>query len=1048
MSTPPRTPPMPPDQEEDSGAYGSAPDTGDGSPNTPGQLLEQLQFNFPPTILSPPESSHSTGQGISSSTGSGRASRASSITPPNTARLFGQIGAETPLTKLPSSLPQLAVNRDDRPPGFWDAESGRFIPILEGYHYEPAGLVSQSPAILERHSRHSPSSTSGTRSRPRPRRRVPHSLSDSDSSSDSSISPGRRRRGRSLEPSGSRSSSRSSSRRHYEPVIVPVSYGPIHLPRGPIAQSRSSPGPEACRRRSRSPSQRSPTRHSDFISPPEPQSYLPPPILIPSESFGHSAISPDHNRRERHIRSLSYSPPSPLFVQNIPIISKSESSRRFSSPPELDWPSTTGLNVPGGRHGKSSSYSPPPPFPPTVFIQKTPTLAPTVSESSKRFSTSPDHERQDHSFSGLSRPSTTGLNVPVDMLDENDVARNHKTGTFVIYSPEDIGPIMPLDSLEASDLPSIRANLGVGGCLVSTHEPTEATSWLEANWDKSPVALILHSASWGGPFAWMLSPEEPALVIFGSYKDPVLVDAAQSLANSSGFPVVVRPADDNPALTLLTCDTDSQHGSVHLNNTGSNNDKMERNREFDESDEPVPEDQHAAGENNDGRGDDHNDASLDGEALNTVEECPLNGGGGAQGDGGGSGGGGDGGGDSTTSASKWESPLHRTRVKLQLKLSNTHVYPVTIGSTSKFTINRDTEIPIDIDDLTSPLTRPEVVALIDLKIETRPRETQVDRSYASIGFVAHRRESIFQREFLHRGFDLPDKMYKHGQQREIQRGFKAVLGFPDATAGFSYNQSKNFALEATDSKVMPKCRVDYEIGDEWDSSSESYSSYNISYELQDMRLDAERAGSHPLEVRVGMGINLRPAGSEQPLPQMSFVHRNQVLIWVSDPTSKMRIRGIMVLMSSYLDNIKTEERLSIYEQERIELSQGYLSVPETKEETHKPGTISLSIAHVQQQGAPGSNKLRAAVPTFVTKLGRRSAVGKSTYITPHEYLARGWDANNNEWRSVLWPALDKNFRAADLEGVSPVWKVQCRWKKDSTMAGATVQLQGEDNRTV
>jgi hypothetical protein len=101
-------------------------------------------------------------------------------------------------------------------------------------------------------------------------------------------------------------------------------------------------------------------------------------------------------------------------------------------------------------------------------------------------------------------------------------------------------------------------------------------------------------------------------------------------------------------------------------------------------------------------------------------------------------------------------------------------------------------------------------------------------------------------------------MYKHGQQREIQRGFKAVLGFPDATAGFSYNQSKNFALEATDSKVsrpmsflpmlnpvqvMPKCRVDYEIGDEWDSSSESYSSYNISYELQDMRLDAERAGS-------------------------------------------------------------------------------------------------------------------------------------------------------------------------------------------------------------
>ncbi|KAJ7320951.1 hypothetical protein DFH08DRAFT_818772 [Mycena albidolilacea] len=87
---------------------------------------------------------------------------------------------------------------------------------------------------------------------------------------------------------------------------------------------------------------------------------------------------------------------------------------------------------------------------------------------------------------------------------------------------------------------------------------------------------------------------------------------------------------------------------------------------------------------------------------------------------------------------------------------------------------------------------------------------------------------------------------------------------------------------------------------------------------------------NPAQTRPGPGwVNPNPCqslnrhlkGSEQPLPQMSFVHCKQVLIWVSDPTLKMRIRGIVVLMSSHFDNIETEERLSIYEQEQIELSQ-------------------------------------------------------------------------------------------------------------------------------
>jgi hypothetical protein len=51
----------------------------------------------------------------------------------------------------------------------------------------------------------------------------------------------------------------------------------------------------------------------------------------------------------------------------------------------------------------------------------------------------------------------------------------------------------------------------------------------------------------------------------------------------------------------------------------------------------------------------------------------------------------------------------------------------------------------------------------------------------------------------------------------------------------------------------------HEIGHEWNKDNKSYSSYNMSYQAQNMRLDIEQTDDDPLEVKVGMGINLRPA---------------------------------------------------------------------------------------------------------------------------------------------------------------------------------------------
>jgi hypothetical protein len=67
---------------------------------------------------------------------------------------------------------------------------------------------------------------------------------------------------------------------------------------------------------------------------------------------------------------------------------------------------------------------------------------------------------------------------------------------------------------------------------------------------------------------------------------------------------------------------------------------------------------------------------------------------------------------------------------------------------------------------------------------------------------------------------------------------------------------------------MPRSHMDHEMGEEWDEDNKSYSSYNIVYQPQDSRYSA--AKSDLLEVKVGMGINLRPTASNRALTKLSY----------------------------------------------------------------------------------------------------------------------------------------------------------------------------------
>ncbi|KAK7052523.1 hypothetical protein R3P38DRAFT_2501646 [Favolaschia claudopus] len=541
-----------------------------------------------------------------------------------------------------------------------------------------------------------------------------------------------------------------------------------------------------------------------------------------------------------------------------------------------------------------------------------------------------------------------------------------------------------------NDLLSLESNL-VEGCTISLYEPSDSATWLESNWDNSSCVAVRNK--YGDPIPCMLSAEESAFAIFAPSSNEEVAYMALSLANVSGFSVIVHPVHHNPALTLL-CVNHIRLGGYTENNLMNNN----RSHSQEAEDEFSAFEQTADG-NEDGEG---NDDALAQTGFSIDSTEPPEAHGAAKFEGGADGGGGGDGGGPTMTGDEWESPLHRTRVKLDLRISDARAFAVTVGCSFKFKINRNTDIPINLADLTQPLSQPEVISLVDLALETRPREVHMDRSYANFGFISHRQESISQRKFLHRGFEHPEKIYKYGKQQEDQRGVKANLGFsqgsPLLTTALSYNRNNNTTLEAVDNKVLPRCHLVYEIGDEWDENSKSYSSYNIAYQLQ--RPEFETVHREPVEVRVGMGINLHPPVI-QPLPKISFVVRKQVLIWVADPTSKAKIRGILVLMTNYHDNIESPNAVYISEKQQVNLGASAGHLLSAKDQQGSSGIISLSLAEVEKSGRPG------------------------TKIPPHEYLARGWDANNEEWRSVLWPVLDKDFRATDVEGTLPVWNLQC-----------------------
>ena len=80
---------------------------------------------------------------------------------------------------------------------------------------------------------------------------------------------------------------------------------------------------------------------------------------------------------------------------------------------------------------------------------------------------------------------------------------------------------------------------------MSVHDSDLADIWIDENYDHE-VLILLREKKICGPIASLLSVGSPALTIFG-VMSIYLIRTAEVLATISGFPVIVRPLDEDPS---------------------------------------------------------------------------------------------------------------------------------------------------------------------------------------------------------------------------------------------------------------------------------------------------------------------------------------------------------------------------------------------------------------------------------------------------------------------------------------------------------------------
>ncbi|KAJ7622322.1 hypothetical protein FB45DRAFT_124215 [Roridomyces roridus] len=454
-------------------------------------------------------------------------------------------------------------------------------------------------------------------------------------------------------------------------------------------------------------------------------------------------------------------------------------------------------------------------------------------------------------------------------------------------------------AIQAGDLEVLGAKLPSGGCLLTIHDPVDASAWIDSNFNHQSLLDPLRERGLSGPVAAMLDAYTQCLIFFRSLEaeeDSSVVACAEEVANYSGFPVVIRPDVEDPLARFAHAKSIVSEKAMSLSNS---NPGAESNRigsfggEGDTNGEP-----HDSGS---GHGDDTNGDSHGGE--NGKEN---------------GGGGGDRGKPKSESADAhpngghktWECLTHSILAACKLKISPTSTYDFSVNSRFRFAA----PVPVDIKDLRDrnamfeSLNQGDIEAFTKLEVGTNGSQLLVDATYASLGFEGHQPQSFHSCKYISGGNDPPKQIHTQTAQKHTGTSLSGTIGNQGAVLGLQRSRGHSHSIEATGDTYAPDWIVRQQLGNRFNSNEQrkSYMSIATTYEPQ---INQFEALPKPLDVNVGLALELR---ANQDV-RVSFVNRTQIHVWISQPDSKSLARGVIFLLCNYLPDIHTEHALKITE---------------------------------------------------------------------------------------------------------------------------------------
>ncbi|KAJ6453653.1 hypothetical protein C8R47DRAFT_243945 [Mycena vitilis] len=271
--------------------------------------------------------------------------------------------------------------------------------------------------------------------------------------------------------------------------------------------------------------------------------------------------------------------------------------------------------------------------------------------------------------------------------------------TFMIYLPRGTQSF-PHDQKDANVLNTFARTLPDGGTGCSTHYPKEALAWVEAHYSGRLLATI-RARGLGGPMATMLFPETQALAIFGSIKEKGVRIAAQTLADASGYAVIIQPRSDDPVLVWDAPRMDPAF-------SGAKADKADN-----------VDSTNVGGTNVDAGGSDTGDGPGCGMDSPTGDE-------------------------EIGRSAPWRSPVHSSSIRLQLSPTSTLTHDITIALETQFTLQTPFE--------GNRRSRSPIVSRTHLKVTSNDRQVLPDCSYGSVVFSTPD-DYLHRQEWIDCGFD-------------------------------------------------------------------------------------------------------------------------------------------------------------------------------------------------------------------------------------------------------------------------------------------------------